>query len=1024
MATTMSKGRVRVDLQGRVARFRALLSGPHFDDLTRALEGSRYDRERRAKVASLDKVPEILLRLRNEDFDVEADDALLVALEECESEEWLARKAARDRIAHIDQEMFEATGDRLYPFQRTGVLWLTLRYGAVLADQMGLGKSAAVSEPVLTPIGWRCMGELQVGDYVIGSDGRPTKVVGVFPQGVREQYRVELSDETSTRCDLDHLWLVQRKPAPWAGPDPDPDTSQVLTTRQLLEKGLRKRDGLSYRWYVPVAGPVRFDQTETSVRLEDFYLVGVLTTREKRLLPEVYLYGDVETRRALLAGILDEGGGAFDRPEMPVHYEAWCSDLAKQIAQLVRSLGCVAWIGRPLKGTEDPSVKGWTCVEIAAPFNPFRGPEKLARYTPYRPSHAIHSIEPCGAEESVCIRVEAEDQLYVTNDFIVTHNTVQSIAAIPANAPVLVVAPAVAKGVWRGQANKWRPQLRVSVLSGRDSFRWPKPGEMVVTNYDILPDIHDGRFCDGHLPPKPCMGCGPEEFVRVDGVATFRATHLEGCEGFLKPLRCPGCHPLLKDAAPGTVVIFDEAHKLKNPKSQRHLRSRALSRSARKDDGRCWELTGTPLENKAEELWALLQVAGLAEEAFGDFAGFQKTFKAKPKAYGGYDYGLPDDSIGALLQRVLLRRLREEVLPDLPTKSRANVEVDISEKALRECDRLIAQSGRSVEDIVRLVESEDSASFTKISSVRAALAAAKIPAMMEHVQEYEEAEEPVIVFSAHLPPIKALEKRRGWAIITGDVSSDKRRDIEERFQAGKLRGVACTIRAGGEAITLTRANQILFVDLDWKSTANEQAEDRASRIGQTRKVSITILTANHDLDRRVAEVIQKKMRLIEASVDAASVSDDAPRAAGAGVTFDEHLRDIRESAFAERREARSEDELRVVEELHTCTFASTAEEQLASRLADKASTCGGLTDAEWTLASYLLKQQEKAGSAAEKPVDGADGTASVSGPAKRAKRGKRGRGGGEGEQRVARVRASRSAATAQNEALVKGVRDG
>src|SRR5262249_49653534 len=124
--------------------------------------------------------------------------------------------------------------------------------------------------------------------------------------------------------------------------------------------------------------------------------------------------------------------------------------------------------------------------------------------------------------------------------------------------------------------------------------------------------------------------------------------------------------------------------------------------------------------------------------------------------------------------------------------------------------------------------------FTMLSAARAALASAKIPPLMELVEQYEEQEEPVVVFSAYRAPIDFLKAREGWAVITGDTSPNQRTEIENDFQAGKLKGVACTIKAGGVAITLTRACHVIMSDLEWTPSLNDQAAYRVIRIGQTR----------------------------------------------------------------------------------------------------------------------------------------------------------------------------------------------
>jgi SNF2 family DNA or RNA helicase len=157
-----------------------------------------------------------------------------------------------------------------------------------------------------------------------------------------------------------------------------------------------------------------------------------------------------------------------------------------------------------------------------------------------------------------------------------------------------------------------------------------------------------------------------------------------------------------------------------------------------------------------------------------------------------------------------------------------------------------------------------------MSEVRASLATAKIPALVEIVADIEEADEPIVVFSAHRAPIDHLGTRDGWAAITGDTPATARTEIEARFQRGELRGVAATIQAGGVAITLTRAHRAVFVDQDWTPALNAQAEDRICRIGQDRGVIITRLIADHTLDRRIAEVLASKTAIIDGSVDAAA----------------------------------------------------------------------------------------------------------------------------------------------------------
>jgi hypothetical protein len=541
--------------------------------------------------------------------------------------------------------------------------------------------------------------------------------------------------------------------------------------------------------------------------------------------------------------------------------------------------------------------------------------------------------------------------------------SLQTIVAIPSGAPVLVVAPASIKGVWVSEVEKWRPHVRTTMLKGRDSFRWPQPGEMVVTNYDILPVVHDEKRCDGFLPAKPCEGCTEEVTYNSNGLPFKTTAHLPSCTGFQPDReRCPGCHLLLKKVHTGTVGVFDEVHKIKNGTAQRTVRARALGEAIRLEEGRTWGLTGTPVENSPQELWSVLVAIGAAHEAYGSWKEFLRLANGRPKTFGrsatsrsyGFEWGDPDDEFVDHLRRVSLRRMKADVLPQLPTKMWRRIPVDIDAKTVKACDSLLKRRG-SVEDLESLLEKGKGDEFDQLATLRKALAAAKVPSLIKMLDDYEEANEPVVVFSMHREPVDLLGKREGWATITGDVDPAKRTLVVDRFQKGELKGLACTIQAAGEGLTLTRASHAIFVDLSYKPTANEQAEDRLCRIGQTRGVVITLLEADHPIDKRVNDVLTRKRRIIAASVDASSVLEDVP----VDASFEDEIHKVQEeiaSGRAVRRMAESDEDRAALEGLHTLEF-ERGDERVALDLAEQAEVIG-LSEAQWRLAARIAARGE------------------------------------------------------------------
>jgi SWI/SNF-related matrix-associated actin-dependent regulator 1 of chromatin subfamily A len=468
--------------------------------------------------------------------------------------------------------------------------------------------------------------------------------------------------------------------------------------------------------------------------------------------------------------------------------------------------------------------------------------------------------------------------------------TIQALIAIPEGAPTLVICPAVAKGVWERETAKWRPDLRVTLLSGRNSFRWPEAGEMIVVNYEIL----------------------PKDMVTEKG-AEPAPVHL-GCLA-------------------GTVLIADEAHAIKNRKTQRAQRFRAISERVQASKGRTWLVTATPLLNKPQEMWSILQAANLHREAFLNWDGFVKVMNGWQSEYS-WEWGTPNEARAAeCLRKVSLRRMRKEVLPELPTKTYRTVMVEIDAKTRKICNalekmlqtviprnawellmgkpsnpRVRPDDAFTKEDLDKaraIVGGLQGVSFEELSRARAALATAKIPALVEMIEQYEEQEEPLVVFSAHVAPIELLGEREGWACITGSTPNERRREIEDAFQAGKLKGIACTIKAGGVAITLTRASQMIFVSKEFTPALNEQAEDRIVRIGQTRGCVITSLYSDHPIDARLDELLAVKRKIIDASVNASGVGDDVEPYQIPDIDFDNLAAEAAE-------EARKADEARAL----------------------------------------------------------------------------------------------------------------
>lgn len=428
--------------------------------------------------------------------------------------------------------------------------------------------------------------------------------------------------------------------------------------------------------------------------------------------------------------------------------------------------------------------------------------------------------------------------------------TAQILVALPTNVRAIIVVPGAVKYTWRDEAARWRPDLSVRVLAGRQadsSALIPThDGELVVINFDILPD-------DLKLPPKP------------KGEKT--KTHWHGTGATKRAYKAPRKPPIAVELAEqlrGVTLIVDEAHRCKNPKAARSEKVRELRKLC---GARRQFLTGTPLENRPLDLYGLLQVMGCERDVFGGWNGFTRDFNAYQevvdrKGTTVWMWGSPRPEVPEKLRRVMLRRTKAEVLPDLPPKRHVTVTVECSDAALNEeMDAL----WDDYEDFLS-VGSLKLPDFERFSILRAKLAASRIPALLGMVEDYEEQGVPLVVFSAHRKPIDELGQREGWLVITGDTAN--KQAVAAEFQTGKYKGIAVTIQAGGVGLTLTHASNAIFVDRDWNPASNNQAADRLHRIGQKADaVLYKHLTCDHILERHVDQLLLRKMELIDGAVE-------------------------------------------------------------------------------------------------------------------------------------------------------------
>ncbi|HEX2851395.1 MAG TPA: PhoH family protein [Acidimicrobiales bacterium] len=442
-----------------------------------------------------------------------------------------------DLMAKVDPYL-RPLYDALFDMLGTDAVPRLMEKGAIEVAPLAYmrGRAQPVDTPVLTPAGFRALGSLRVGDRVIGSDGRSTAVVGVYPQGRKPVYRVTTDDGGSTLACGDHLWYVT------AADDQDRagDGRVVRTVDMIGDLGARRE----HRYGLPLVRAVDFASRDLGI--EPYALgrllgtgrgararaaaapapgpstlaAGACTTTPAR---STYLYNSVDVRVAVLQGLLDVGGQPAGRSPHGgrVRYTTASSSLRDDVAFLVRSLGGVARVrsrprpafaphGRHGRRARHRGASHVLDIRLPPGMEPFRHPRKAARYTAVGaalPTRYIDRIEAAGEAECVCISVAAADSLYVTSDFLVTHNTLNSSYIIldeaqnttPEQMKMFLTrigfgSKAVITGdVTQVDLEGGRSGLHdlEQVLTGIDGLGWVRLGSRDVVRHRIVQDIVD-----------------------------------------------------------------------------------------------------------------------------------------------------------------------------------------------------------------------------------------------------------------------------------------------------------------------------------------------------------------------------------------------------------------------------------------------------------------------------------------------------------------------------------------------------
>lgn len=436
--------------------------------------------------------------------------------------------------------------------------------------------------------------------------------------------------------------------------------------------------------------------------------------------------------------------------------------------------------------------------------------------------------------------------------------TIQALGFINCNPhvkTVLVICPASIKSNWIREAERWLIRPFKMAIGDSKCVPMPEDGyDFVVINYEVLKKLENNK--------------------RVSSIKW-------------------------------DLIIIDEVHYIRNIRTLGFV---SIAGGCKKGDDREYRkldaahiigLTGTPVCNRPAELWPLISLLDPEHWNQKTFWYFHKRYcEVKSNGYGmDFKGHASDEKLEELQVRlretIMIRRLKKDVLTELPPKIRQVVELEYDESdstvvaaIKRENEYAERRNTEVLEAAVELakasdddhaykvaierLEGEQKFLFSEMAAMRKATALAKIPYVIKYVEDQLEESDKVVVAAWHHEMIEAISNhwKNESVAIYGDTPIDQRQQMVDWFQTDpKCRVAVLGIKAAGVGITLTAASVIDVVELPWTPGDLSQVEDRLHRIGQTDTVNVYHLVLKDSIDVAMAKTIIEKQEVVEATLN-------------------------------------------------------------------------------------------------------------------------------------------------------------
>ena len=390
--------------------------------------------------------------------------------------------------------------------------------------------------------------------------------------------------------------------------------------------------------------------------------------------------------------------------------------------------------------------------------------------------------------------------------------TIQTIAYLKKYAeirPVLIISPSAVKFNWEMEIKKWCKTDNIEVIKGRKG-KISSDSQFYIINYDII----KSRI---------------EELKKLN-------------------IKC---------------VVIDESHKIKNYKAQRTTAILELVKTIK----HIICLTGTPILSRPSELWTTLQILSPDDNDLANFWTYMKKYANASKNRYGWDMSGAanlEELQERLRSTIMIRRLKKDVLSDLPEKQRSVIHLEIQNKRMYNNVKNDFKTWyKEHEDNIM---NEYNTLLVQIEKLKQAAVEAKYNEMMKFIKNTIENKGKVVIFAHHINVQEKVASEIGALRISGGMSSEEKQRIVDEFNNG-TRSVVVSMKAGAEGINLQSSSTVIFTEFAWTPGEMAQAEDRVHRIGQKNSVNIYYLIGKNTIDEDIIEMLDKKREIIEKTLD-------------------------------------------------------------------------------------------------------------------------------------------------------------